>query len=82
VEPDYRHLIEPDSLWVYFRVSDVFHPPFKEISDSMTPEMCFCGKILSFTDSGEKEREFAVIEVRGMTKTMIVPVSKLRNLPD
>ena len=62
---------------VAFRIEDVFHPGLLEILPDMTPELRLRGRILSFTDAGEKERELAVIKVEGIFKPVIVPVSKL-----
>lgn len=62
---------------VRFRISDVFLPSPDALCFIQTGEEELEGTIVDFSDSGQKERVFAVIDVV-RTKTVVVPVEKLQ----
>lgn len=62
---------------VYFRLADVFEPNSEEIVNSITPDLIVRGKVMYLTDAGENKQAYAVIEVEGLGKTVIVPMAKL-----
>ena len=61
---------------VRFQLSDVFLPNPDEVMvpPPLTAEME--GTVIGFSDSGEKRRAFAVVEVV-RTQTVVVPVDRL-----
>jgi len=63
---------------VHFRVSSVFLPSAGEVSTRLAETEELEGTILSFSDSGDQPRAFAVIEVVRKV-TVVVPVSELQS---
>jgi len=61
---------------VRFLVSDVFLPSPGVLSAIAEDETQLEGTVLSFSDSGQKPRFFAVVEVR-RTHALVVPVERM-----
>lgn len=61
---------------VRFRARDVFLPSPAGVLSPLPEETELEGTVLDFSDSGEKARYFAVVEVV-RTQSLIVPVQKL-----
>ena len=61
-----------------FRIKDVFFPEHDELIVRATSDLRLRGKIIDFSDSGHKKKEFAIVEVEGIQGPLVVPVEKLR----
>ena len=61
-----------------FRLKDVFFPEYEELIGRATSDLRLRGRIIDFSDSGNKKNEFAIVEVEGIKGPIVVPVEKLR----
>lgn len=66
--------------FVSFRLGDATCPAFAQISREMSPEVTVCGEVTFFSDCGDDPNHFAIINVDGMPRPLIVPVAKLSPL--
>jgi hypothetical protein len=66
---------------VRFRISDVFLPSPDVFSFNVVDGEELEGTIVNFSDSGHKERVFAVVDVV-TRQTVVVPVEKLKAFGD
>ena len=64
---------------VRFRISDVFLPSPEDLPSPPSAEVETEGAIVDFSDSGTRQRAFAVVELDD-GQTMVVPVEKIRSL--
>jgi len=77
----------PEEVWtqegdkVRFRVSDVFLPSPEDILSGPNLELYLEGVILSFSDSGDASRVYAVVDVI-RHQTMVVPVNRMAVVPE
>jgi len=65
---------------VRFRVSDVFLPSPEGVLVAPSIEEVLEGTIVDFSDSGQKARVFALVDVI-RRQTVVVPVEKLEGAP-
>jgi hypothetical protein len=65
---------------VRFRTSDVFLPSQEGVLLGPPPEDEMEGTIVDFSDSGQKPRFFALVDVI-RRQTVVVPVEKLHRVP-
>ena len=65
---------------VRFRTADVFLPSLEGVLLVPPPEDELEGTIVDFSDSGQKPRFFALIDVV-RRQTVVVPVEKLHRIP-
>ncbi len=63
-----------------FRLKDVFFPEGDEIISRATPDLKLRGRIIDFSDSGQRKKEFAIVQVEGIDAPLVVPVEKLKAL--
>jgi hypothetical protein len=64
---------------VRFRVSDVFLPSADALLEAPPSEGELDGTIVDFSDSGQRARVFALVDVV-RTQTVVVPVEKLEKV--
>jgi hypothetical protein len=65
---------------VRFRMSDVFLPTPEAVLAAPTMEEVLEGTIVDFSDSGQKTRVFALVDVI-RRQALVVPVEKLESVP-
>ena len=65
---------------VRFRISDVFLPSPESVLLAPLPEEELEGTVVDFSDSGQKARVFALVDVV-RRQTVVVPVEKLHYVP-
>ena len=65
---------------VSFRLSEVVCPDLQQILTQMTSELEVSGRVVFFSDYGDRKNHFAIIDVTGLLSPLIVPVSRLRGL--
>jgi len=76
-----RTEIETNSAQV-FRLKDVFFPETDDLIGRAGPELQMRGRIIDFSDSGDRKRQYAIIEVEGINCPVVVPVDKLKSLSE
>lgn len=64
-----------------FRARDIFLPSPDALSFNLIEGEELEGTIMDFSDSGQKDRVFALVDVV-TRKTVVVPVEKLKNVGD
>ncbi len=65
---------------VRFRLADVFNQTPHELLEAATQDLIIEGVVVAFSDSGDKRKAFAVVQVRGIEGPVIVPWNKLHLL--
>jgi len=65
---------------VVFKLADAIFPERETIFANMTEEIEIIGKISFISDGGNGEKEFAIVDVPGITMPVIVPKDKIQNL--
>ena len=69
--PDIRNRL------VNFKVRDVYIPDAREILVELYGNDILQGRVLDLTDSGTAKQAFAVVEVEGVSKHVIVPMERI-----
>ena len=69
--PDIRNRL------VNFKVRDVYIPDAREILVELYGNDILQGRVLDLTDSGTAKQAFAVVEVEGVSKNVIVPMERI-----
>jgi hypothetical protein len=69
--PDIRNRL------VSFKICDVYIPAPNEILVELHANDILQGRVLDFTDSGMTEQAFAVVEVEGVGRHVIVPMQRI-----
>ena len=69
--PDIRNRL------VNFRIRDVYIPDPREILVALYANDILQGKVLDLTDSGTAKRAYAVVEVDGVDRHVIVPMERI-----
>lgn len=62
---------------VTFRLNEVICPEVADVLRQVTPDLQVSGEISYFSDCGEREKHFAIVDVTGVASPLIVPVSRL-----
>ena len=65
---------------VAFKLADVIFPERETIFANITEEIEITGKISFISDGGNGKKEFAIVDVPGITMPVIVPKDKIQNL--
>jgi hypothetical protein len=63
---------------VSFRLNEVVCPDLQQILTQLTSDLELTGRVVFFSDYGDKKNHFAIIDVDGVLSPMIVPVSRLQ----
>jgi hypothetical protein len=66
---------------VKFSLGDIFLPDPQEVLESLSLDSEVEGEIIDFSDSGQVERAFAVVDVV-QRRIVVVPVDRLRLEPN
>jgi hypothetical protein len=69
--PDIRNRL------VNFKVCDVYLPDPREILVELYGNVILQGRVLDLTDSGAIRKAYAVVEVEGMGRQLIVPMERI-----
>ena len=69
--PDIRNRL------VNFKVCDVYLPDPREILVELYGNVILQGKVLDLTDSGVIRKAYAVVEVEGVSRQLIVPMERI-----
>ena len=69
--PDIRNLL------VNFKIRDVYIPDPREILVELYANDILQGRVLDLTDSGTDKEAFAVVEVEGVSRYVIVPMERI-----
>ena len=69
--PDIRNRL------VNFKVCDVYLPDPREILVELYGNVILQGRVLDLTDSGALRKAYAVVEVEGMGRQLIVPMERI-----
>lgn len=64
---------------VLFRLNEAVCPDLQQILTQMTSNLEVSGRVVFFSDYGEKKNHFAIVDVDGILSPLIVPVSRLQN---
>lgn len=67
---------------VSFRLGEAVCPDLQQILAQMTSSLEVSGKVVFFSDYGEKRNHFAIVDVDGVLSPLIVPVSRLQRVED
>jgi hypothetical protein len=67
---------------VKFRKRDVFLPEPREVLLELHGDEFIKGKIVGFSDSGSMRQEFAIIEVTGLARPLMVRVQQVTHVPE
>ncbi len=81
----YRKNGSPLSLknrWVRFRICDARVPERDEILRELHGRDLLQGRIVDLSDAGFEHGAFAVVEVSGLHRPVVVPVTKVLAIPD
>jgi hypothetical protein len=62
---------------VNFRVHDVYMPDPRDILEELYGNDILQGKVVDLTDSGAAKQAFAVVEVEGVGRHVIVPMERI-----
>jgi len=77
-----RHgTIQPGQKY-HFRLVDVICPDQHEVRMQVTSDLEVSGEVVFLSDSGGEKESFAVVEVAGIGSPLIIPVERLRPVPD
>jgi len=66
--------------WVQFRIDDVYVPEPAQILMELHGKDLLQGKIIDLSDSGDQEEAFAVVEVQGLSQSVVVAVNNLKKI--
>ena len=65
---------------VLVTLREIVCPDLRELRQHVGPDFHMIGKVTCFSDSGSKNRQYAVLSVEGLAHPLIAPVSRLREL--
>lgn len=63
--------------WVTFKVSDVYIPPPEMLLRELHGNDRLEGRVIDLSDSGIEKDTFAIVEVDGLKRPVIVPVARI-----
>jgi hypothetical protein len=64
---------------VSFQISDIYIPEPREVLATLTIETLTEGVVIEFSDSGQRPRAYAVVQISGQ-QSVLLPVDALRVL--
>ncbi len=64
---------------VSFPVRGIYLPSSSEVLHQLHGDELLQGRILDYSDGGERGRTFAIVSVEGLRQPVIVPVENLRS---
>lgn len=62
---------------VRFRIRDVYVPEPAQILEDLHGQDLLCGRIIDISDRGERQRSYAVVQVEGLVRPVVVPMAKV-----
>ncbi len=62
---------------VRFRLGNVVCPDTDQLFNNIINDFELDGKIVYFSDSGEAKDYYAIVEVKGVTMPLVIPVQQL-----
>jgi len=68
------------SPWVQFRIDDAYVPEPAQILMELHGKDVLQGKIIGVSDSGAQEEAFAVVEVEGLSRPVVVAMKHLKEI--
>ena len=66
--------------WVQFRIDDAYVPEPAQILVELHGKDVLQGKIIDVSDSGDQEEAFAVVEVDGLSQSVVVAMKNLEEI--
>lgn len=72
--------MELQDRWVNFRIADVFEPNPKSLLLDLHGSDLLQGRVLGVTDNGEPGGVFVLVQVEGIDRMLIVPVSRIQGV--
>jgi hypothetical protein len=73
-----RELEKVRNSWVNFRVCDVYIPETVQILMELHGKDQLQGRVIEVSDASGQEEAFAVIEVQGLSRPVVVSVKHIR----
>jgi hypothetical protein len=64
--------------WVNFKIKHVYVPDPAQILMELHGDDLLQGKIIDSSDSGFQQEAFAVVEVEGLARPVVVPMNRIR----
>ena len=66
--------------YVRFHINDIYVPEPVEILEELHGQELLSGRIIQLSDRGPQRDAFALVEVEGLSRPVVVPVAKIRSL--
>jgi hypothetical protein len=66
--------------WVNFRICDAYIPEPVQILMELHGKDQLQGKVIDVSGAGSQEEPFAVVEVEGLSKPVVVPMKQIRGI--
>jgi len=66
--------------WVHFEIGDVSFPEPAEILRELHGKELLQGKVVDFSDGGGPGEGFVVVEVEGLARPVVVPISRVKGV--
>jgi hypothetical protein len=67
--------------WVQFRIDDVYVPEPAQILMELHGQDVLQGKLIDVSDSDSQGETFAVVEVDGLSQSVVVAMQHIKELP-
>lgn len=66
---------------VIFRICDAYVPEPVQILMELHGKDQLQGEVIDVSDAGSQEEAFAVVEVKGLSQAVVVPIKQIRRIP-
>ena len=63
--------------WVHFRMGSVYHPEPRDLAMRLHENDLLQGRVIGFSDSGEHQRAFAIVELEGLDEPVFLPLDSI-----
>lgn len=63
--------------WVHFRMSSVYHPDPRDLAMHLHENDLLQGRVIGFSDSGTKQRAYAIVELEGLDDPVFLPLESI-----
>ena len=70
-----------ETIWVTFRISDIYFPEPPQVLMELHGKDFLKGKIVDVSDSGAEKDQYAVVEVEGLPRPVIVAMAHIEGVP-
>lgn len=70
-------LVDLKDRWVNFRISDAYLPSPQELMTLIYSDRILQGKVMGVSHSGQPDGGFVVLEVDGVPRQVVVPITRL-----